>query len=44
VNGRIDLLVIDKNGVAHIYDYKVSHKEVGDWRIKDNEVISKDNT
>ena len=29
VNGRIDLLVIDKNGVAHIYDYKVSNKEVG---------------
>ena len=44
VNGRIDLLVIDKNGVAHIYDYKVSHKEVGDWRIKDNEVIAKDST
>lgn len=31
VNGRIDLLVIDENGNAHIYDFKTSHKQVGSW-------------
>lgn len=30
INGRIDLLVIDKEGKAHIFDYKISWKEVGD--------------
>ena len=29
INGRADLIVIDENGVAHIYDFKVSRKEVG---------------
>lgn len=29
INGIIDLLVIDANGVAHLYDYKVSRKSVG---------------
>jgi hypothetical protein len=29
INGRIDLLVVDKNGIAHIYDLKVSKKSVG---------------
>lgn len=31
INGKIDLLVIDRDGVSHIYDFKVSRKEVGDW-------------
>jgi hypothetical protein len=29
INGRIDMLVIDQRGFAHIYDFKVSRKEVG---------------
>lgn len=36
INSRIDLLVIDENGFAHIYDYKVSKKEVGNWTQTDN--------
>lgn len=31
INGRIDLLVIDEQGYAHIYDFKVSKKPVGIW-------------
>jgi hypothetical protein len=30
INGKIDLLVIDQQGNAHIYDFKVSRKEVGE--------------
>jgi hypothetical protein len=30
VSGRIDLLVIDENGKAHIFDWKTSAKHVGD--------------
>ena len=29
--GIIDLLVIDGNGVPHIYDYKTSDKEDSEW-------------
>lgn len=29
--GIIDLLVIDKQGRAHVYDYKTSHKKEQDW-------------
>ena len=29
INGRIDLLIVDKNGNAHIRDFKVSRKAVG---------------
>lgn len=39
VNGRVDLLVIDKNGVAHVYDFKVSRKPVGDWSVIENRSI-----
>ena len=47
INGVIDLLVIDANGVAHVYDYKVSRKGVGKsgmdsrdaWNLKDNVTI-----
>lgn len=31
INGRIDLLIIDSSGVAHIYDLKTSIKDVGNW-------------
>lgn len=31
INGRIDLLIIDSSGTAHIYDLKTSIKEVGNW-------------
>ena len=38
LNGRIDLLVIDEFGRAHIYDYKVSRKSPGDWNETSNAV------
>lgn len=41
INGRIDLLVIDKDGVAHIYDWKTSLKPVGQWDETDNKVTNK---
>ena len=44
INGRIDLLVIDENGEAHLYDFKVSRKEVGDWSITDNRINKENNT
>lgn len=31
INGRIDLLIIDESGTAHIYDIKTSTKDVGLW-------------
>lgn len=37
INGKIDLLVIDKQGNAHIYDFKVSRKEVGEWTTSPSE-------
>ena len=44
INGIIDLLVIDQNGKAHIYDYKVSRKKIAPknmtnrqgWDLKGN--------
>lgn len=38
-NGRIDLLVIDKDGVAHIFDWKVSSKHVGNWKETSNKIV-----
>lgn len=32
INGKIDLIVVDNQGNAHIYDFKVSRKSVGDWK------------
>ncbi len=32
----MDLLIIDKNGKAHIYDFKVSKKLVGNWSETQN--------
>lgn len=40
IDGRIDLLVIDKNNNAHIYDYKVSRKSVGAWDIQENGILA----
>lgn len=40
INGKIDLLVIDQYGKAHIYDFKVSRHAVGDWEQNTNEVTS----
>ena len=39
INGKIDLLVIDDFGKAHIYDFKVSRKEVGSWVEQQNSRI-----
>lgn len=41
LHGRMDLLIIDSAGKAHIYDFKVSKREVGDWDITENYVINK---
>lgn len=41
INGVVDLLVIDSNGVCHIYDFKISKKDVGVWGNTDNESIKK---
>lgn len=38
LNGRIDLLVIDDWGRAHVYDFKVSRKLPGDWSETSNTV------
>ncbi len=42
INGRIDLLMIDENGNAHIFDYKVSPKSVGVWSETQNKKIKHD--
>lgn len=39
VNGRLDMVVVDKNGNAHIYDFKVSPKKPGTWRNTNNRAI-----
>lgn len=39
INGRIDLLVIDKEGTAHIFDWKTSNKRVWKWNEMDNELL-----
>lgn len=40
INGRADLIAIDKNGIAHIYDFKVSRKTVGTWAETNNRIIA----
>ena len=30
INGRVDLMIVDESGRVHIYDFKVSRKEVGE--------------
>ena len=39
--GKIDLLVIDEFGKAHIFDFKVSRKSLGNWNQKKNSLIPK---
>lgn len=40
ISGVIDLLVIDRDGTAHIYDFKVSRKNVGNWEETLNKVLN----
>ena len=44
INGRIDLGVIDEVGNFHIYDFKVSRKDVGDWSETNNDIINRHKT
>lgn len=39
INGRIDLLIIDENGIAHVIDWKTSSKRVGSWTEQDNKIL-----
>ena len=39
INGRIDLLIIDKNGNVHVRDFKVSRKAVGAWEETRNSLL-----
>ena len=43
INGRADLIVLDEAGRIHIFDFKVSRKSVGQWRLTDNSLIAKRN-
>lgn len=38
--GKADLLVLDQFGQVHVFDFKVSRKNVGHWSKKDNKVIA----
>ena len=40
INGRIDLLVIEEDGSAYLYDWKTSAKQVGRWSETDNSIIN----
>ena len=40
INGRIDLLVIDENGSAYLYDWKTSAKQVGRWSETLNSILN----
>lgn len=42
INGTIDILVIDENGIAHVYDIKTSGKKVGVWNQFENDLIKSD--
>ena len=39
INGVADLIVIDEQGIAHIYDFKVSPKDVGKWEETRNDKL-----
>lgn len=41
INGKADLLVVDELGKVHIYDFKVSRKDVGDFGATSNAIIEK---
>lgn len=40
INGRIDLLVIDEDGSAYLYDWKTSAKQVGRWSETLNSILN----
>lgn len=40
VAGRIDLVVIDKDGKAHLFDWKTSSRRIGKWKEMDNVVLN----
>lgn len=40
-SGRIDMLVIDEKGNVHVYDFKISRKDPGNWNETYNAVIEK---
>lgn len=40
INGRADLIIIDENGRANIYDWKVSEKLPGTWSEMSNQDIA----
>lgn len=40
INGRIDLLVIDEDGSAYLYDWKTSAKPVGRWSETLNSILN----
>lgn len=41
-SGRIDMLVVDEKGRVHVYDFKVSRKDPGNWNETYNAIISED--
>lgn len=41
VAGRIDLVVIDEDGKAHLFDWKTSSRRIGKWGEMDNVVLNK---
>ena len=41
INGKADLIVVDELGKVHIYDFKVSRKDVGDFSKTSNKIIQK---
>ena len=43
INGRIDLLVIEEDGSAYLYDWKTSAKQVGRWSETSNDRINNEN-
>lgn len=40
INGRIDLLVIEEDGSAYLYDWKTSAKQVGRWSETLNSILN----
>ena len=44
INGRIDLLVIEEDGSAYLYDWKTSAKQVGRWSEMLNDRINNENS
>lgn len=41
INGKADLIVMDEKGRAHIYDFKVSRKDSGNFNETSNKYIKK---